>query len=98
MRKMIKSHSSAKLAVAEMEDEYSERLRKLVAKKERKKEDVYELPEGAADEDEDGDAQVIDLVEVLKRSLKGGEAGGARKGAKKAARKTTKKAARRKAS
>ena len=99
MRKMIKSHSSAKLAVAEMEDEYSERLRKLVAKKERKKEDVYELPEDAVDEDEDGDAQVIDLVEVLKRSLKGGEGGGARRGAKKAARKTTKKAAaRRKAS
>ena len=50
-------------------------------------------------EDEDGDAQVIDLVEVLKRSLKGGEGGGARRGAKKAARKTTKKAAaRRKAS
>jgi DNA end-binding protein Ku len=94
MRKMIKSHSSAKLAITEMEDEYSERLRKLVAKKERKKEDVFELPEDAADEDEDGDTQVIDLVEVLKRSLKGGEGSGARKTVKKAARKSPKKAAR----
>lgn len=96
MRKAIKSHSSAKLALTEMEDEYSERLRKLAAKKERRKEDVFELPEAPADEDGDDDVQVIDLVEVLKRSLKGGE--GARKSVRKTARKPAKKAARRKAS
>ena len=95
MRKLIKTHSSAKLSETELEDEYSERLRKLAAKKERKKEDVYELPEDDEGDGDDDDVQVIDLVEVLKRSLKGGGATGGRKPAKKAARKTTKKAARR---
>ena len=89
LRKLIKSHSSAKLAESELEDGYSERIRKLAAKKERRHEDVYQLPEEVAEE-EAGDAQVIDLVEVLKRSLKSGEGGG-----RKTARKTTRKAARR---
>lgn len=88
MRKLIKTHSTAKLAVSELEDEYSERIRKLAARKERKHEDVYELPEEAAEE-EAGEVQVIDLVEVLKRSLKTGEG---------SPRKTTRKRARRKAS
>jgi DNA end-binding protein Ku len=92
LRKLIKSHSSAKLAETELEDDYSERIRKLAAKKERKDEDVYELPDDMAEE-EAGDVQVIDLVEVLKRSLKSGNGG-----ARKAGRKTTKKGARRKAS
>lgn len=89
MRKLIKSHSSAKLAESELEDGYSERIRKLAAKKERRHEDVYKLPEEVAEEAA-GDAQVIDLVEVLKRSLKSGEGSG-----RKTARKTTSKAARR---
>ncbi len=87
LRKLIKSHSSAKLAESELEDQYSERIRKLAAKKERRHEDVYELPEDVAEE-EAGDVQVIDLVEVLKRSLKTG-------GSSRSARKTTRKAARR---
>lgn len=71
MEKLIKSHSSARIAKSEMEDEYAEKLHKLVAKKEKKKEDIYELPEAAAEEA--GEADVIDLVAVLKRSLQGGE-------------------------
>ena len=90
MRKLISNKSSAKLSTTELEDEYAERVRKLVAKKARKDEDVYELPEDMQDDD-DEDAQVIDLVEVLKRSLKTGEGG-----ARKSARKATKKNARRK--
>ena len=89
-RKMIKTNSSAKLAEKELEDEYSERIRKLAAKKEKKDEDVYELPEGFEDDgggDDDDDVQVIDLVEVLKRSLKSGN-GGTRKSARKTARKS----------
>ena len=85
LRKLIKSHSSAKLAESELEDGYSERIRKLAAKKERKHEDVYELPEEVAEEAV-GDAQVIDLVEVLKRSLKSGEGGGRKTARKKTAR------------
>jgi DNA end-binding protein Ku len=93
-RKMIKTNSSAKLAEKELEDEYSERIRKLAAKKEKKDEDVYELPEGFEDDgggDDDDDVQVIDLVEVLKRSLKSGNGSG-----RKSARKTARKSARRK--
>jgi DNA end-binding protein Ku len=87
MRKLIKTKSSSKLATDELEDEYAKRVRKLVARKERKDEDVFELPEELKEEAEAGDAQVIDLVEVLKRSLKTGE-GGARKSARTSARKT----------
>ena len=83
MKKLIKTHSSAKIAESELEDEYADKLLKLVKKKERKDEDVYELPEDVA-EDEAPDPDVIDLVEVLKRSLRSGDAA-PRKRAKKAA-------------
>jgi len=91
MKKLIASHSSAKVAISELEDEYAADLHKLVRKKERKHEDVYELPEDEVESESD-DADVIDLVEVLKRSLQGGNGGRkrARKStAKKAARKRT---------
>lgn len=71
MRKLIASHASAKIAERELEDEYAEKLHKLVALKEKKDEDVYAPPEEAAEEAA-GEADVIDLVEVLKRSLRGG--------------------------
>ena len=83
MRKLIASHASAKIAERELEDEYAEQLHKLVARKEKKDEDVYALPEEAADEAA-GEADIIDLVEVLKRSLRGGQAA-----PRKRARKTT---------
>ena len=67
MQKLINAHSSAKVALTELEDEYSEQIHKLVKKKEKKKDDVFQLPEDEADEVSDSD--VIDLVEVLRRSL-----------------------------
>jgi DNA end-binding protein Ku len=67
MKKLIKAHSSAKPTKADLEDDYAEKLLKLIRKKERKHEDVVELPEAEA---EDRDPDVIDLVAVLKRSLK----------------------------
>ena len=85
MRKLIAAHSKATVAESELADEYAEKVHKLVARKERKHEDVYELP---ADEQEAAETDVIDLVEVLKRSLQGGESG-ARKRARKAPRKRT---------
>src|SRR5690606_17839903 len=84
-RTLIKSHSSARLSEKELVDEYSDRVRKLAARKERKKEDVYELPEEVAEEA--ADTQVIDLVEVLKRSLGDGRSGRRKAGARKSGRK-----------
>ena len=95
MKKLIKAHSSAKIAESELEDDYADKLLKLVKKKERKHEDVFELPDDVADE-EAPDPDVIDLVEVLKRSLQGGSKTPPRKRAKKAAprKRTTRKKAR----
>jgi DNA end-binding protein Ku len=71
IEKAIKTHTSAKLAPTELKDLYAERLLKLVKKKERKNEDVVDAPEEPIDED-DEEVTVIDLMEVLKKSLAGG--------------------------
>jgi DNA end-binding protein Ku len=67
-----------KANLEELLDDYTARLEKLVAAKERKKEDIVKAPE----EPEAGEgAEVVDLLEVLSRSLGGGAA---RKPARKA--------------
>lgn len=58
-----------KLDRDEFVDEYTERLEKLVAQKEKKKTDVIRAPEESDDEDSGG--QVVDLMAVLSRSLGG---------------------------
>jgi Ku protein, prokaryotic len=70
-----------KVNLRELLDDYTERLEKLVAAKERKKEDIVKAPEELRDEEEGG-GEVVDLLAVLSRSLGGG---GVRKPAKKAA-------------
>ena len=70
-----------KLNVREMLDDYTERLEKLVAAKERKKEDIVRAPESMREEEEGG-GEVVDLLAVLSRSLGGG--GAKRKPARKA--------------
>ncbi|HVE73351.1 MAG TPA: Ku protein [Thermoanaerobaculia bacterium] len=77
-----------KVNLREFLDDYTERLEKLVAAKERKKEDIVRAPEELRDEDEGG-GEVVDLLAVLSRSLGGG---GARKPAKKASGTARKKA------
>jgi DNA end-binding protein Ku len=85
--------SKGKLDERELEDVWSQGLSALAEKKKRKGTDVVEAPEGEARVDED--ARVIDLLEVLKRSMQAaGPAGNARKAAKKTASKTAKKTAR----
>jgi DNA end-binding protein Ku len=78
-----------KVNLHEFLDDYTERLEKLVAAKERKKEDIVKAPaETRADDDDAGGGEVVDLLAVLSRSL-GGGAPAARKPARKAT--TTKK-------
>jgi DNA end-binding protein Ku len=78
-----------KLDLHELIDDYAERLEKLVAAKERKKEDIVRAPAEASRDEDEGGGEVVDLLAVLSRSL--GQSATSRKPAKKAA--TTKKRA-----
>ena len=88
----IKAHTTRSLSEKELEDASVAKLAKLVRSKLRKGEDVIEAPEGA--EPTPADEGIIDLMEVLKRSLEGeggsrpGGSHGARKGPKRAPRRT----------
>ncbi|HYK02761.1 MAG TPA: Ku protein [Thermoanaerobaculia bacterium] len=80
-----------KLDLHELIDDYAERLEKLVAAKERKKEDIVRAPAAASRDEDEGGGEVVDLLAVLSRSLGQSATGAARKPAKKAS--TTKKRA-----
>ena len=69
IERAIKAKVSARLSARELEDKYADRLMKLVKKKERKNEDVVAAPADLEDDDEE--SSVIDLMEVLRRSLEG---------------------------
>lgn len=60
---------AGKLSMREMVDDYTARLEKLVHAKERKKQDIVRAPEEAAPTSEGG--EVVDLLAVLSKSLKG---------------------------
>jgi DNA end-binding protein Ku len=68
MRAAIKKLSQAKIAERELADSYWQRLEKLVAAKKKRNEDVVPVTEaeGATDENV---AEVIDLMDVLRKSL-----------------------------
>jgi DNA end-binding protein Ku len=88
LKRAIKARAAKSLDEDELEDAWTERLEALVARKEKKGQGVVDLPEEEiADE---GGAQVIDLLEVLKRSMAEAAAGerkpAKRAGAKKGAR------------
>jgi DNA end-binding protein Ku len=102
IEKAIKAHTTRSLSEKELEDPAAARLEKLVKSKLRKGEGVIEAPEEA--EPTPSDRGIIDLMEVLKRSLEGEGAStrarptrAARKGPKKAGR-TAGRARKRKAS
>ena len=83
-----------KVNLNEFLDDYTERLEKLVAAKERKKADIVKAP-AEPERDDDAGGEVVDLLAVLSRSLGGGgtakksatsrSSSGTRKSAKKAA-------------
>jgi DNA end-binding protein Ku len=79
----IRAASADELDEAELEDTWTERLEALVRRKRKKGEGVVKAP---ADEEGPADVQVIDLLEVLKRSMSAaGEEG--RAGPRRSARK-----------
>ena len=73
MRDAIKAATEKKLDESELEDDYARRLRKLVESKRKKGTGVKTAPAAITGDSEDGGTEVIDLMEVLKRSLQGGE-------------------------
>ena len=73
---------SKKVDFREFLDDYNERLEKLARSKQKKKEDIIRVEEPESSETEG--AEVIDLLQVLQRSLNSGGSSGARRPAKKA--------------
>jgi DNA end-binding protein Ku len=69
IRKLMKKD----LAVSELKDAYAERLRKLVESKRKRGVDVVEADGPAAADEDDDDDDIIDLMQVLKRSMKAAE-------------------------
>ena len=80
----IARHAKKQLDLHDLLDDHTERLEKLVAQKEKKGENVIGMPEerGGGD-DGGGGGEVVDLLQILSRSL--GDAGAARKSPKKTA-------------
>jgi DNA end-binding protein Ku len=73
LQSAIASLTADDLDEGELEDPWTEQLESLVARKRKKGEDVVEAPAG--EEGADEDVRVIDLLEVLRRSMAEGEAG-----------------------
>jgi DNA end-binding protein Ku len=68
LEKLIKKKSKRQLTRSKLDDEQSENLLKLVKKKGAQRKNVVEVESKDRD---GGDGKVIDLVEILKKSLKG---------------------------
>ena len=75
--------SEARLSKAELKDRHAERLLALAEKKRKKHEDLVEVPVEA---EEEAGAEIIDLVEILRRSMSERAARG--QGARRSSRKT----------
>jgi DNA end-binding protein Ku len=71
MESAIRAASAQDLDASELEDRFADRLLSLVERKREKGADVVTAPTGIADEESVAD--VIDLMEVLKRSLRAGD-------------------------
>lgn len=62
--KLIAKHSANQLSTKELKDEQADRVLKLVKSKHSRKKDVVETDEKPSD-----DGKVIDIMDVLKKSL-----------------------------
>jgi DNA end-binding protein Ku len=80
-----------KLDLHEFVDDYTGRLEKLVAQKEKKKTDIVKAPAETKDDEDEGGGEVVDLLAVLSRSL--GQTGKTSRAAAAPKRKPAKKAA-----
>jgi DNA end-binding protein Ku len=79
VEKAIRKLTRKTLDESELEDDYARRLRVLVEEKKKARRGVVAAPAGVVAEDED-EGEVIDLMEVLKRSLRRPEPGARRAG------------------
>jgi DNA end-binding protein Ku len=70
LEKEIEKRTRKSLEETELEDAFAERLQSLVERKRKKGEDVVRAPAELVEEEEE-ETRVIDLMEILKRSLQG---------------------------
>jgi DNA end-binding protein Ku len=69
---LIAQHAHDKFDPTTLRNEHNEALRELASKKAKRKQDVVETgAEGAAEQEESGSAETIDLMRMLKQSLRG---------------------------
>jgi DNA end-binding protein Ku len=81
VEKAIRKLTRKTLDESELEDDYAQRVRALVETKRKARRGVVAAPAGRVETDEDG-GEVIDLMEVLKRSLRRPDPGARRAGEK----------------
>jgi len=79
--KAIDGHMAHKLALHELEDQEAEALQELAESKRKKHTDVIALAEAEDEEPEEASGEVVDLVQLLRRSLGGSAAAPAAKAA-----------------
>jgi DNA end-binding protein Ku len=69
---LIAQHAHDKFDPSTLHNQHNEALRELASKKAKRKQDVVETgAEGAAEEEESGSAETVDLMRMLKQSLRG---------------------------
>ena len=67
--KAIDAHMARKLALHELEDQEAEALQELAERKRKKHTDVITLANAEDEEPDEGGGEVVDLVQLLRRSL-----------------------------
>jgi len=67
---LIVKHGPAKFDPKTLHDEHNEALRELASKKAKKKQDVVQTDAATGDEEESDSAETVDLMRMLKQSLK----------------------------
>jgi DNA end-binding protein Ku len=83
----IERNAKDKLSLKELEDAHAARMLALVHRKEKRNEDVFELPE---EQEAEESAGVLDLMQLLKRSMSGKEEAEGKTGRKQTAASTKK--------
>jgi len=89
----IEELQKSELARTELSDERTVKLRELIAEKRAHKTDIVKAPEIEVEEADDDEAAPEDLVEVIRRSLRGDSSSGSKRASRSSGRSTKRAAA-----